>query len=286
MRRSVRPRLSHPAAESCNWCRAHRSFTLASVSTSGIRPPLRVPPRTDSGRRASVLNRSDSTRLDSIRSDPTGREGLQKRRLAATDLRLPPRVAPRHPGAGRTIAPRPRSRSAWSGGSPGTTRASSARPSRPRPTRSSRAFPRLEVKQPLALAPEPGTDRLFILQHLESWAGPGRLLAVRGRPGGDRGREPARDRRPRLGLAFHPDYEQNGYLYIGLNGPMRGPGQEDPGRPLHGRSPAAPPDRPGLEAPDHRVALRTATTAATSPSATTATSTSPRATAPATPTPT
>src|SRR4051812_23145687 len=42
-----------------------------------------------------------------------------------------------------------------------------------------RAFPRLSVKQPLSLTPEPGTDRLFILQHLNSSAGPGRLIAVR-----------------------------------------------------------------------------------------------------------
>ncbi len=41
-----------------------------------------------------------------------------------------------------------------------------------------RAFPKLTIKQPLCLTPEPGTNRLFILQHLNVWAGPGRLLAV------------------------------------------------------------------------------------------------------------
>ena len=41
-----------------------------------------------------------------------------------------------------------------------------------------RAFPKLTVKQPLCLTPEPGTDRLFILQHLNVWAGPGRIAKL------------------------------------------------------------------------------------------------------------
>src|SRR5262249_33274456 len=41
-----------------------------------------------------------------------------------------------------------------------------------------RPSPKLSVKQPLSLPPEPGTTRLFILQHLNYWAGPGRLVAV------------------------------------------------------------------------------------------------------------
>ena len=46
------------------------------------------------------------------------------------------------------------------------------------PYKVARAFPNLTIKQPLSLTPEPGTNRLFILQHLNVWAGPGRLLAV------------------------------------------------------------------------------------------------------------
>ena len=41
-----------------------------------------------------------------------------------------------------------------------------------------RAFPKLTIKQPLSITPEPGTDRLFILQHLKNWAGPTRLLTI------------------------------------------------------------------------------------------------------------
>lgn len=85
-----------------------------------------------------------------------------------------------------------------------------------------RAFPKLEVKQPLVLIPEPGTKRLFILQHLNFWAGPGRILAI---PDD----QDVSEAQPLLdidglavGLAFHPAYERNGYLYVGLNGPMQG----------------------------------------------------------------
>jgi glucose/arabinose dehydrogenase len=90
-----------------------------------------------------------------------------------------------------------------------------------------RAFPRLNVKQPLSLTPEPGTDRLFILQHLNYWAGPGRLIAV---PDDQEATETDAETLLEIdgiayGLAFHPDYPQNGFLYLGLNGPERGRGK-------------------------------------------------------------
>jgi uncharacterized repeat protein (TIGR03806 family) len=87
-----------------------------------------------------------------------------------------------------------------------------------------RAFPRLDIKQPLSMAPEPGTNRLFILHHLSYWAGPGRLLAV---PDEQNVTESAVELLLEIdgiayGVAFHPDYRHNGYLYIGLNGPIQG----------------------------------------------------------------
>ena len=95
-------------------------------------------------------------------------------------------------------------------------------PDPPPPYKTARAFPKVTVKQPLGLLPEPGSDRLFLLQHLNFWAGPGRVLALRDD-------QDAADPEFLLeidglavGMAFHPDYERNGYLYIGLNGPTRG----------------------------------------------------------------
>lgn len=131
-------------------------------------------------------------------------------------LLLAPVAAPADDGrAARQPAGPPR-RLPWNGsrlvGTPGP----------PAPYKAVRAFPELEIKQPLALLPEPGTRRLFLLQHLNDWAGPGRLLAVP--DDSDAAQAEALldlDGLP-YGLAFHPDYERNGHLYIGQNGPTQG----------------------------------------------------------------
>ncbi|MHB1560306.1 MAG: PQQ-dependent sugar dehydrogenase [Isosphaeraceae bacterium] len=96
-------------------------------------------------------------------------------------------------------------------------------PDPPLPYKTVRAFPRLSIRQPLALAPEPGTDRLFVLQHLGVWSGPSRLLAVRDDPEADALDTLLDIDALAFGFAFHPDYAHNGYLFIGLNGPMNGP---------------------------------------------------------------
>lgn len=95
-------------------------------------------------------------------------------------------------------------------------------PEPPAPYKTVRAFPKLNIKQPLSLTPEPGTNRLLILQHLEYWSGPGRLLAVRDDQNVAEAEILLEIDGLAVGLALHPDYERNGHLYIGLNGPMKG----------------------------------------------------------------
>jgi uncharacterized repeat protein (TIGR03806 family) len=92
-------------------------------------------------------------------------------------------------------------------------------PDPPHPYKIARAFPKLTLKQPLAMFPEPGTNRLFLLQHLKYWAGPTRLLTI---PDDQDASEPEQLLEVpglAIGLAFHPDYERNGYLYLGQNAP-------------------------------------------------------------------
>jgi uncharacterized repeat protein (TIGR03806 family) len=84
-----------------------------------------------------------------------------------------------------------------------------------------RAFPKLTIKQPLSMAPEPGTNRLFILNHMNNWAGPGHVLAVKDDQDASEVEDLLTIDGLAVGLAFHPDYERNGYIYIGLNGPSR-----------------------------------------------------------------
>jgi uncharacterized repeat protein (TIGR03806 family) len=95
-------------------------------------------------------------------------------------------------------------------------------PDPPPPYKVARAFPALTIKQPLTMTPEPGTNRLLVLQHLSSRSGPGRLLAVIDRQDASQAETLLEIDGLAVGVAIHPDYKRNGYLYIGLNGPMRG----------------------------------------------------------------
>ncbi len=82
-----------------------------------------------------------------------------------------------------------------------------------------RAFPELTIKQPLCLFPEPETHRLLILQHLNVWAGPSRLLAVQDDQAASQTEVLIEINGLAIGIALHPEYERNGYVYCGLNGP-------------------------------------------------------------------
>lgn len=96
-------------------------------------------------------------------------------------------------------------------------------PEPPLPFKTIRSFPELTVREPLAMLPEPGTDRLFILSLSRPSAGPGLLLAVRDDPNASTAETLLEIDGIAYGLAFHPNYERNGLLYIGLNGPLDGP---------------------------------------------------------------
>lgn len=95
-------------------------------------------------------------------------------------------------------------------------------PDPPTPYRVARAFPNVNVQQPLALYPEPGSGRLFILQHLNHWAGPGRILTIPDDQAATDPKQLLEINGLAVGLAFHPQYEQNGYLFVGLSGPSTG----------------------------------------------------------------
>ena len=95
-------------------------------------------------------------------------------------------------------------------------------PEPPLPYKVARAFPKLTPKQPLSLTPEPGTNRLFILQHLNFWAGPGRLLAVDDNQNASQVETLLQVEGLAVGVALHPDYERNGYIYLGMNGRIEG----------------------------------------------------------------
>jgi glucose/arabinose dehydrogenase len=95
-------------------------------------------------------------------------------------------------------------------------------PDPPLPYKAVRSFPKLTITQPLSLTPEPGTNRLFILQHLNYWAGPGRLVAIDDDQAASKTETLLELDGLAVGIAFHPDYEHNGFIFIGMNGPIDG----------------------------------------------------------------
>ena len=91
-------------------------------------------------------------------------------------------------------------------------------PNPPPPYQVKRAFPKLTFNQPLSVITEPGGD-LLVTSHDGGYEGPGHVVRLKNQPDVDK-TEPFLDvNRIVYGIAFHPDYAKNHYLYIGSNGP-------------------------------------------------------------------
>ncbi len=93
-------------------------------------------------------------------------------------------------------------------------------PNPPLPFRVRQTFKHLTLPCPIGVAREPRTHSLLLWHQLFAWGGRGRILRIVDDP-------EVRETQLLLdldvlayGLAFHPDYERNGYLYVGSNGPM------------------------------------------------------------------
>ncbi|HVE43158.1 MAG TPA: PQQ-dependent sugar dehydrogenase [Planctomycetota bacterium] len=93
-------------------------------------------------------------------------------------------------------------------------------PDPPLPYRVRPAFPDLKVPCPIAVAREPGTDSLILAHQAFAWGGAGRILRIQDTPGVKEAQELLQVDGIAYGVAFHPDYEKNGFLYVGSNGPL------------------------------------------------------------------
>jgi uncharacterized repeat protein (TIGR03806 family) len=95
-------------------------------------------------------------------------------------------------------------------------------PSPPAPYRVVRTFSKLEVVCPIAVAHQPGSDRLILIQQMHAWTGHGRVLRIKDDPAANSFELLLTLDGIAYGVAFHPDFAKNGYLYVGDNGPMSG----------------------------------------------------------------
>lgn len=96
-------------------------------------------------------------------------------------------------------------------------------PDPPSPYQLRRVYPKLNVTWPMAVQPEPGTRRLYYIAEDNPY-GATTLHRTLGDPETGKSEQLLRDDGVAYDLAFHPNYQQNGYLYIGINEPHLAPG--------------------------------------------------------------
>ena len=93
-------------------------------------------------------------------------------------------------------------------------------PEPPAPYGIEKAFPRIEWKAPMYIAPEPGTDKLWIVLQGGEKERPSRILRIQDDPEAA-ATETVLEVPGRMvyGLTFHPGYTANGLVFVFSNGP-------------------------------------------------------------------
>ena len=89
-------------------------------------------------------------------------------------------------------------------------------PDPPTPYQVRRVYPKLNIIWPMAVKAEPGTRRLYYIAENNPY-GPTTLHRTLGDPASGESEQLMRHDGVAYELAFHPNYKQNGYLYIGIN---------------------------------------------------------------------
>jgi uncharacterized repeat protein (TIGR03806 family) len=96
-------------------------------------------------------------------------------------------------------------------------------PDPPLPYKPVRAFPKLKLNFPIALDLIPGTDQFLCIVQGKSYA-PSEIVRIRDDPNNETAEPvlttPASG--TAYGIAFHPRFADNGYLYVGWNGAVEG----------------------------------------------------------------
>ena len=89
------------------------------------------------------------------------------------------------------------------------------------PYRTVHVFTNLAVHLPIAIANEPGSDRMLFLEHAVPWSGAGTLRRFRAKPDVTEAETLLDLEDIAYGLTFHPGFKTNGYIYLGSNGPEK-----------------------------------------------------------------
>jgi len=91
-------------------------------------------------------------------------------------------------------------------------------PDPPPPFQVQRVFENVDLPKPLSVTTLPGTDDLLVTVHKGGYGGPGRLLRIASDESTATATEFLQIEDIIYGIAFHPDFANNGYMYVGCNG--------------------------------------------------------------------
>jgi glucose/arabinose dehydrogenase/mono/diheme cytochrome c family protein len=105
---------------------------------------------------------------------------------------------------------------------PWTTSHVAGSPEPPHPYRAVRAFPKLKVSAPIGIARIPDSDQLLLIHQHWPWGGQGRILRFKDDDAVDKYEVFLEVDGIAYGVTFHPRFKDNGYLYVGMNGPYTG----------------------------------------------------------------
>jgi glucose/arabinose dehydrogenase len=94
-------------------------------------------------------------------------------------------------------------------------------PDPPRPYRVKKALPRFGTSFPIAVTHQPASDRLILINQKWSY-GPASILRLKDDPNTDQFETLLSLDGVAYDVVFHPDFPNNGYLYVGWNGPLSG----------------------------------------------------------------
>jgi glucose/arabinose dehydrogenase len=102
---------------------------------------------------------------------------------------------------------------------PLTTSRVSGTPDPPLPYTVRRVYPKLRLTNPVTVVREPDGDRLLVVVQ-ESSGGASRVLRFRDEPDVDSAETLLSVDRAAYDIAFHPNFDKNGYLYVSSKGPL------------------------------------------------------------------
>ena len=90
----------------------------------------------------------------------------------------------------------------------------------PAPYRTKKIFENLQLVQPIYLIAEPGTNNYFVIEHKGHWTGPGTIRRFSNDPCVAEAESLLDIDYLIYGMTCHPNYIENGYLYVTANGPV------------------------------------------------------------------